>query len=521
MRDITDRIGEEMATGRATTADERETGQSARGISQRGITSRELGQAYRQSTRNSNNSIICMTTNAQSLILKKDDLREKVRLHKPLIIGITETWAGEGMDDGVFKLDSGNNKEKKYVMYRGDRLAGRGGGTILYISTQLGQRECLALKRPTNQVPFDSSVWCWVTPTKGKKILVGCIYRSTSSLGPNNDRLMNLLKLANDIAGENRLLILGDFNVPYIDWKNNFILPGARKLDRDFFEIVSDNFLWQHVKKATRFRGNQRSVLDLVFTKEEEDVRNVRVLSPLGRSDHGSVIWEFISKWKSKVVPKRTPVYFRGKYDIIANEIRHTRWGDIYSGRTIEEVILHYNSIYKKWVSENVPLGSPKDYNEPWMNRHIMKIWKRKNNAWIRLGERNSRNRWRVYRKYRDLLRKEMRKARRSYEKNIALNSRHNKRGFFKYVNSRLTVRPEITAMKTTENNIVEDDKDIAETMVSYFSTVHTNYRGEEMPEMQMMMDRQIGDIDITPELVEKIFTKLNVNKSCGPITGR
>ena len=109
----TGRIGEETATGRATTADERETGQSARGISQRGITSRELGQAYRQSTRNSNNSIICMTTNAQSLILKKDDLKEKVRLHKPLIIGDKETWAGEDMDDGVFKLDSSNDKKKK------------------------------------------------------------------------------------------------------------------------------------------------------------------------------------------------------------------------------------------------------------------------------------------------------------------------------------------------------------------------------------------------------------------------
>ena len=37
------------------------------------------------------------------------------------------------------------------------------------------------------------------------------------------------------------------------------------------------------------------------------------------------------------------------------------------------------------------------------------------------------------------------------------------------------------------------------------------------MPEMQMMTDRQIGDIDITPELVEKKLKKLNVNKSCGP----
>ena len=319
------------------------TVQSERGESLRGTTNREMVQGYKQSARSSNNSIICMTINAQSLILKKDDLREKARIHKPLIIGVTETWAEEGMDDGVFKLDSKSNKEK-YVMYRGDR---EGGGTLLYISTQLGQRECLALKRPTNQVPFDSSVWCWVTPTKGKKILVGCIYRSTSSLGPNNDKLMRLLNLANDIAGENRLLILGDFNVPFIDWKNMFLLPGARQVDRDFFETVSDNFLCQHVTKPTRFRGEEKSVLDLVFTKEEEDVRKVRVLDPIGKSDHGAVIWEFICKWNSKVVTKRSPVYFKGKYDIIAEDIRNTRWEQVYSGNSTEEATRHYIKVIK------------------------------------------------------------------------------------------------------------------------------------------------------------------------------
>ena len=189
---------------------------------------------------------------------------------------------------------------------------------------------------------------------------------------------MRLLGLANDIAGENRLLILGDFNVPCIDWKNLFMLPGARQLERDFFETVSDNFLCQHVKKPTRFRGEQKSVLDLVFTKEEEDVRNVRVLPPIGKSDHGAVLWEFICKWRSKVVQKRTPVYFKGKYDIIANEISSTEWEEIYSGNSTEEATLLFNTSYKKWIKENVPLSKPKDYNEPWMNRRIMKIWKKK-----------------------------------------------------------------------------------------------------------------------------------------------
>ena len=152
-----------------------------------------------------------------------------------------------------------------------------------------------------------------------------------------------------------------------------FLLPRARQLDRHFFETVSDNFLCQHLKKPTRFKVEEKSVLNLVFTKEEEDVRNVRVLEPIGKSDHGVVIWELICKWRSKVVPKRSPVYFRGKYDI-ANEIRSKIWEQIYSGNSTDEATLHYINSYKKWVDEYVPLSSPKDYNEPWMNRHIMKI---------------------------------------------------------------------------------------------------------------------------------------------------
>ena len=157
-----------------------------------------------------NDSIITMTMNAQSLVRKKDDLKLKVKYYEPLIIGVTETWGHEGVDEAIFNLDD-------YTMYRSDRFGRRGGGTILYISTKLGQNECAAMNRPTRGIPFEDSVWCWVTPTSGKKILVGCIYRSTSSLGVNNDKLKDLIKQANEVAGRNRLLIMGDFNVPNID----------------------------------------------------------------------------------------------------------------------------------------------------------------------------------------------------------------------------------------------------------------------------------------------------------------
>lgn len=155
-----------------------------------------------------------------------EEFREMVNQEKPHIIGITESWAKEWMKDGLFALDD-------YILYRKDRENKRGGGTLLYISKKLGQSECIPLNNPINGMTFDSSIWCWVSPVKGKKFLVGNVYRSPKSTEENNRQLLKLLELSNDIAGENRLLLMGDFNIPKVDWVNMDTLAGAARIEKD------------------------------------------------------------------------------------------------------------------------------------------------------------------------------------------------------------------------------------------------------------------------------------------------
>ena len=188
----------------------------------------------------------------------------------------------------------------------------KGGGTLLYVSKKLGQRACRPLNETTNDKHFRSNVWCWVTPTNNsKKMLVGSIYRSPNSSRENNRLLLEQLERANDIAGENRVLIMGDFNIPDIDWINMDVKVGAAKIDRDIYKKMQDCFLYQHVTKPTRFRGNSSSTLDLIFTKEEEDVKNIQVLQPLGKSDHGIVVGDFVCEWKNKIKPRKNRMYYR------------------------------------------------------------------------------------------------------------------------------------------------------------------------------------------------------------------
>ena len=100
----------------------------------------------------------------------------------------------------------------------------QGGGCLVYVSDKLKSYECKEL----NNLPGDDSVWCWVRVTSDTKILVGCIYRSTGSGVTNNELLMNQLVQASEVAGNNRIILMGDFNLKEINWLENEIEEGSQ-----------------------------------------------------------------------------------------------------------------------------------------------------------------------------------------------------------------------------------------------------------------------------------------------------
>ena len=139
-----------------------------------------------------------MTINAQSLNNKLNEFKLLVNDKKPDIISITESWAKENTTDGIFALQG-------YTMYRDDKKTGTGGGALLYVNDKIEQRVCKVL----NKMPFENSTWCWIIGKGGNKILVGSIYRSTSSSGQNDDLLDQMIVKANEIAGGTVLSYLG------------------------------------------------------------------------------------------------------------------------------------------------------------------------------------------------------------------------------------------------------------------------------------------------------------------------
>ena len=449
----------------------------------------------------------CLNTNAQSLQFKMDELRQVIKEKGVQIVTITESW-GQPWKEATLELEG-------FTMYRKGRSDGReGGGCIIYISKELKSFTCRELENSQG----DDAIWCWVKLTNNKKILIGCMYRAPNSHDDNNDKLLNQIIRANEIVGQNRLLLMGDFNLKEINWAEEEVRGPITAIPHKFFECIKDCFLYQHVFAPTRFRGDQESTLDLTFTKEEEDVKNIEVIQPLGKSDHGIVICDLICEWNLNINERPKRLYHKGNYTEINRCLN-----EINADQEFEEKNLHEKWEVFKYKLEEIldrfiPLSEPKRYSAPWMNKKVVKAYKKKYCAWKRYMESKNSFRWRDYVKERNKTTRLERDERRIYEKKLAKEVGMNRRGFFKYVNSKLTVRPEITALLNTNGELIHDEKEMANISNKYFhESFNVPVDNEDLPDMENLCEETISDIYITQEMVKEKLEKLNKYKSCGP----
>ena len=91
-------------------------------------------------------------------------------------------------------------------------------------------------------------------------------------------------------------------------------------------ETLRDSFLYQHVEKPTRRRGNDEpSLLDLVLTNEAMQVSNLCHVSPLGKSDHDILVFDY-QAYLDFTKPKEFYRFEKTDYDVMRNELARSPW---------------------------------------------------------------------------------------------------------------------------------------------------------------------------------------------------
>ena len=151
-----------------------------------------------------------------------------------------------------------------------------------------------------------------------------CLYRSPNSSSENNKLLNQLIPNTSLIDG--KLLILGNFNFPTINWDNLSTPHLSNHSTSEFLAAAQDAFLFQCVHSPIHTRPNQKPTLtDLIFSQDGQTITNMTTSAPLGISHHKGLRFDYIVGHNSK---NETPryLYHRANYASMKLELQKVDW---------------------------------------------------------------------------------------------------------------------------------------------------------------------------------------------------
>lgn len=114
----------------------------------------------------------------------------------------------------------------------------------------------------------------------GINIVTGWVYRSPSS---GNDSIIEVQEYLQSRAHNSRLVIVGDFNLPDIDWKN---MSYTSQSSETLIDLILNFTLQQIVLEPTRITEETKTILDLILISGQFPSNKAVVKVIPGISDH-------------------------------------------------------------------------------------------------------------------------------------------------------------------------------------------------------------------------------------------
>ena len=369
----------------------------------------------------------------------------------------------------------------------------------------------------------------------GDIMLFACCYRSptpSETSKDNNEKLNRMLKTV-ALKKYSHRCIVGDFNYKDINWTSWETFHGEDSKEYKFLEAIRDCYFYQHIKEATRRRGNdQPSKLDLIFSDEESQISEIKHLAPLGKSDHSLIVFDFHC-YLEYSKPKVRYQYEKGSYDDARNFIRSSSWLDEFKTlatkknidsmwKNLTKKVLEIRSKFvPKKREQSTPSNSKNQYPLSKTTRDAIKEKNRLHRKWmVSSFEEDANERRLEYAKIRNKVKALVRKDKRKYEREIAMNAKLKPKLFWAHTRKRLKTKNGVAPLledPDDKSSLVFDDEKKANILQKQFSSVFTREPLENIPSIEKRTRKSISNILTTAEKVNKKLKALNTNKSYGP----
>lgn len=292
-----------------------------------------------------------MNINARSVLNKTDKLEAVILGHNPHVVVITETWLHDEIDDtDVFPSD--------YRAFRRDRHT-RGGGVAVLVRQDI---TAVLLRQTANLETLSLKILC-----RNTSFLLFAVYRAPDSppqfLQDLHEHMASFV--------HNKIFLIGDFNLPGIDWIRGTYSADVSVNNEHLRDIILMHNLQQVVTEPTRISAASASILDLIFISQTFQEFSVSVEQ--GISDH-----ELVAFSCTIDLPKSTSCKTVSVKDYSrANDVSVLDYLDdslsAFGGHDAAKLWDEFKNICMHCIDNFIPSRTKKTSKPtPWMTREIV-----------------------------------------------------------------------------------------------------------------------------------------------------
>jgi hypothetical protein len=418
---------------------------------------------------------------------------------------ITETWLLPSVASSFVRLHG-------FSIVRGDTGGeSRKHGVCIYIKESVRYEE-VALHKPNVAAVFLSQHDVWVL----------AVYRPPSYGERENAELMGLIL---DFSVGREVVVLGDFNLPSIEWSDGEAGGAISSADRLFLDCFTVCGLQQWVDEPTFLSSG--NILDLFFTSELDRVGNVDVLAPFPRCSHSPVICDYLFDSDGdpdlEDLPSLRYCWQRGNYAAIGEGLSEVDWPLEFTHLPVNEIYSVFCGILNNLVSLHVP-SSTCVPAPPWTPRPPRQLKVERRRAWsvykdmrARFGRRDVQvlEALKNFHVLNHQVRSYVLASRAEYEEGLMNQYRNSPKLFHSYIRRMKKGCLGVGPLRNRAGQLVDDPHEMAELLASSFSGV---YRGDipMNPAPFQSFEGEMSNFAVTPQEVFDVLSALNASSAMG-----
>ena len=409
-----------------------------------------------------------------------------------------ETWLNSAVSDSVVSIPG-------YNIFRSDSPSGsRKHGVGIYVkdSVKVGR----VVKDFGNTLSLYLSAFdVWIV----------IVYRPPSYTYEENVQLLSFLEL---FCQGKELILLGDFNLPNIDWTGESPVTRSH-LEGRFVEFFVLAGLTQWVHEPTFLRSS--NILDLVLTTELDRLNNISFLPPLPGCGHVAIGFDYTFDFFNEVHRFRRN-WYRADFPAMNRILAEIDWDAFFVGLNASDCYDKFLEIVEELFCSFVPETLCGGRSQPWIRDVSVNIKNSRSLAWqnykaVRAfhgrGSAEAAQALFIFREWSLMYNSSVYSAVCNYEMSLLRTA--DARRFHGYLRSKKVGRPSVGPL-LVDGLWIEEHVDMANCLVEAFSSVFVP-GGLGMPFPHQSSESSFGFSDFGVGKVERVLRELKVSSGSGP----